>query len=150
MSEEIIATSMAFDPVRATFIGVHDHDDRLPDFTPAAVDDHIRRLDTLVARLDGAQVLRVDPGLATGGATSLTANAPAAMPAPITIAEPRETARETNEGWTSVFIVGRLLSSIVPGPCLRSDLRVRARGRAPISETRSISVVLEGSCRGHA
>ncbi len=61
VSEEIIATSMAFDPVRATFIGVHDHDDRLPDFTPAAVDDHIRRLDTLVARLDGIDDVALSP-----------------------------------------------------------------------------------------
>lgn len=62
VSAEIIDSSLAFDPVRATHIGVHDHDGRLPDFTAVAVDDHMRRLDSYVARLDGLDDVALSPG----------------------------------------------------------------------------------------
>lgn len=44
---------LAFDPVRATSAGVHEHDGLLPDLTPTSVDAHLRRLDALLTRVDG-------------------------------------------------------------------------------------------------
>ncbi len=46
-----------FDPVRATTLGSHEHDDRLPDFSRPAVDAQERRLDDLLTGIDGVDDL---------------------------------------------------------------------------------------------
>src|SRR5881409_1169021 len=38
-------------PVNATFIGVHDHDDRLPDFSEQGIGEALAAIDTLLARV---------------------------------------------------------------------------------------------------
>lgn len=43
-------------PVNATFIGVHDHDDRLPDFTPAGVDETVAEMESMLHRLGDGSV----------------------------------------------------------------------------------------------
>lgn len=48
---------LAFDPSRATSLGAHGHDARLPDFTQPSVDEQIRRLDDLLTGIDGVDDL---------------------------------------------------------------------------------------------
>lgn len=57
VAEQARAILLAFDPVRATSLGVHDHDDHLPDFTREAVADQVRRLDDLLTAIDGVDDL---------------------------------------------------------------------------------------------
>ena len=57
LAAQATAEVLSFDPVRATSAGMHDHDDRLPDLTPASVDAHLRRLDDLLTRIDGVDDL---------------------------------------------------------------------------------------------
>ena len=57
LAEQARAILLDFDPVRATSLGAHDHDDRLPDFTREAVGDQVRRLDDLLTAIDGVDDL---------------------------------------------------------------------------------------------
>ena len=57
LAEQARDALLTFDPVRATQLGVHDHDGRLADLTGPAVDDHLRRLDDLIASIDGVDDL---------------------------------------------------------------------------------------------
>jgi uncharacterized protein (DUF885 family) len=57
LAEQARDVLLTFDPVRATQLGVHDHDGRLADLTGPAVDDHLRRLDDLIASIDGVDDL---------------------------------------------------------------------------------------------
>lgn len=45
-------------PVNATFIGMHDYDDRLPDFSPAGVDATVAEMESLLQRLADGSVDR--------------------------------------------------------------------------------------------
>lgn len=49
--DEFFASYYRRRPVNATFIGVHAHDGRLPDFSPHGVGDTVAEMDTLLARL---------------------------------------------------------------------------------------------------
>ena len=57
LAEQSRDALLTFDPVQATQLGVHDHDGRLADLTGPAVDDHLRRLDGLIASIDGVDDL---------------------------------------------------------------------------------------------
>ncbi|MDR7422153.1 MAG: DUF885 domain-containing protein [Armatimonadota bacterium] len=48
--DDFFAWYYATYPINATFIGVHDHDHRLPDFSEAAAGDTVRAIETLRAR----------------------------------------------------------------------------------------------------
>ncbi|MGA1596880.1 MAG: hypothetical protein ACO4AG_09655, partial [Candidatus Nanopelagicales bacterium] len=48
---------LSFDPVRATSLGSHADDDRLPDFTVSVVRDHVSDIDDLLTAIDGVDDL---------------------------------------------------------------------------------------------
>ncbi len=52
--------SSAFDPVWATAIGIHDHDDSLPDRTRSRVQEHLRDIDRLLTHIDGLDDVALD------------------------------------------------------------------------------------------
>lgn len=58
------APFMELRPVDATYVGLHDHDGRLPDGGTAAVEAEVRLLEELRSRLTGAPSLDVDAGAA--------------------------------------------------------------------------------------
>ena len=55
LSEELIRGHCAHHPVDATFLGVHDFDDRLPDSSEAAIQARLAELNALESRLDALQ-----------------------------------------------------------------------------------------------
>ena len=57
IAAEARGTLLSFDPVRATSLGSHADDDRLPDFTVSAVRDHVSDIDDLLTAIDGVDDL---------------------------------------------------------------------------------------------
>ena len=61
ISERTRDALTAFDPVMATSLGAHEHDDRMPDFSDSAVADQLRLLDDLLTAVDGVDDLELSP-----------------------------------------------------------------------------------------
>jgi len=50
----------SFDPARATSLGAHEHDHRVPDFTESAVASHVQTLDDLLTAVDAVDDVALD------------------------------------------------------------------------------------------
>ena len=70
--DEFFASYYRHRPVNATFIGVHNYDHRLPDFSPQGVDECVAEMETLLKTLRSlppeplTEAQRMDRKLAEG------------------------------------------------------------------------------------
>lgn len=59
--DDFLAAYYRRHPVNATFIGVHDYDDRLPDLSPAGLAQYATEIETFLSRLEGLPDERLSP-----------------------------------------------------------------------------------------
>jgi hypothetical protein len=60
---EIFAHAAAMDPAGAVYLGLHEYDGRVPDWSEAAVDESLRRINELMAQVDAIEGVTEDQAL---------------------------------------------------------------------------------------